>query len=618
MRAIYYCSNTQDDMFNHNTRFNFHSYIDVNHLEYITNDNVIVAVNSVSFDNSVQPIEINSNVTKPDLIVIQKVTSEGFKRKYDLVQTSMFAKSIPVIDEGIGYVFGNEDRVFYDNDDKKQYNYITYTNSHLKSTSVAIKTKGGIMHNFFLRDLSIHSKRELISYLNNIVKNIFTMRSDKDMFILNSNESVIIKPKRQTIYISKRIGEMLELENHVYLHKYATLRNLVSDGGLDMVKTEFKKNHASEYINTLLDSEHFFQYFRLRNIKIKTKVKLLKQGVFGIRSNICSPSIRNSDYDRILSVFDAERLNKDVVHVQFKNLNFVSTTKEQLSRAHFELIDLKTNKAPNSTSGSPTYIQCVILENNSRMKRPFSIFIDSSDAISKNVHPKNRSMEFTVELPERMDFRKDWYITLKTLSLPKKFFNVYSKSCFFSYSQRGYKKSNLMMKIESGYYPTLSSIANIIQLKFDEEDIPLYIYEENNKVVLKNNSLDAFLWFSPHMCKILGFEQDSFQFGGGPVKYKSDKETQINLLTPRNLIICCDIVDHTIFGGQHVKLLRLVTNSLNNISEMLSFDFHQNEYVKLRVKEFKSISIRIADATGETAQTASSIPTRLQISFVNV
>ena len=64
MRAIYYCSNTQDDMFNHNTRFNFHSYIDVNHLEYIPNDNVIVAVNSVSFDNSVQPIEINSNVTK--------------------------------------------------------------------------------------------------------------------------------------------------------------------------------------------------------------------------------------------------------------------------------------------------------------------------------------------------------------------------------------------------------------------------------------------------------------------------------------------------------------------------------------------------------------------------
>ena len=40
------------------TRFNFHSYIDVNHLEYIPKDNVIVAVNSVSFDNSVQPIEI--------------------------------------------------------------------------------------------------------------------------------------------------------------------------------------------------------------------------------------------------------------------------------------------------------------------------------------------------------------------------------------------------------------------------------------------------------------------------------------------------------------------------------------------------------------------------------
>ena len=90
------------------------------------------------------------------------------------------------------------------------------------------------------------------------------------------------------------------------------------------------------------------------------------------------------------------------------------------------------------------------------------------------------------------------------------------------------------------------------------------------------------------------------------------------MLTPRNLIVCCDIVDNTIFGGKHVKLLRLVTNNVNKISEMLSFDFHQNEFVKLRVKEFKSIIIRIADATGETAQTASSIPTRLHILFVNV
>ena len=40
-------------------------------------------------------------------------------------------------------------------------------------------------------------------------------------------------------------------------------------------------------------------------------------------------------------------------------------------------------------------------------------------------------------------------------------------------------------------------------------------------------------------------------------------------------------MDDTIFGGQNVKLLRLITNSDNLESDILNFQFQQDEKVML-------------------------------------
>ena len=87
---------------------------------------------------------------------------------------------------------------------------------------------------------------------------------------------------------------------------------------------------------------------------------------------------------------------------------------------------------------------------------------------------------------------------------------------------------------------------------------------------------------------------------------------------PKSLIIGCDVVDDTIFGGEHVKLLRLVTNNIHVDGDILSFDFLQNEYVNLNVKEFKSIKIAILDASGGPVKTETTFPTRLQLMFNTV
>ena len=105
-------------------------------------------------------------------------------------------------------------------------------------------------------------------------------------------------------------------------------------------------------------------------------MKLFKnEKLYGIRSNISNPTIRNSEYDGVISLFAVNKTN-DVVHVDFKNPSFFKTRKKLLSRGRFEIIAADTNSPPNFTFGSPTYIQVVVRK--SEMKQSFNVFLDSS------------------------------------------------------------------------------------------------------------------------------------------------------------------------------------------------------------------------------------------------
>ena len=67
--------------------------------------------------------------------------------------------------------------------------------------------------------------------------------------------------------------------------------------------------------------------------------------------------------------------------------------------------------------------------------------------------------------------------------------------------------------------------------------------------------------------------------------------------------------------GQHVKLLRLITNTSNLTSEILTFDFQQDERVSLAIREFKSMHISILDASGNPVKSESNFSTKLQLQF---
>ena len=482
----------------------------------------------------------------------------------------------------------------------------------------------------------------------------------------------------------------------------------------------------------------------------KRDEEALKDQVLAIRSNICEYTIRNGTYDRIISLFFASKLEKDVVHIDFRNPVFFETRKELLSRSNFEIIDIDTNSAPNFSEGSPTYIQVVIRKRVERMRKPFNIFLESSCEKSKLLYPKNDNMEFTIDLPQRMSFRTDWHVALKSLFIPNKFINgvgVYVKyyhynwkkfylanvilkhipfhmntiedclekfnrllfvyqikmkaffedgrvtlryedefikvsinNCVYTYSILNEENKTIksrMVKVRNGEYKSLDALLHEMNEGFMNKEIPLTIEKlENGKVkIISKESMKngykyqlslnrdlAFIlgyrsdkrgnqylrfdqnveyiaphksnkeeWYhnhtltlSPNIAQILGFQKYNGSNEEHTLDFKevskhiAPYEPNIFLLHPRNIIVCCDIVENTIFGGEHVKLLRLVTNPIDTKSDILQFDFLQNEYVELSIKDFHSIKIRLADVSGKTLKCKSNLATRLQLLFVNV
>ena len=171
-------------------------------------------------------------------------------------------------------------------------------------------------------------------------------------------------------------------------------------------------------------------------------------------------------------------------------------------------------------------------------------------------------------------------------------------------------------KIKSGYYPTHLSLKECMQKTFENFTITI----KNGKFLFQSRQSRSkhLLDISPYLSQLLGFGQgeltclDFYQEHSISSIYQSD----IFLLTPRNLIVMCDIADGTIFGGQHLRLLKLVANNEQDTpSDLRSFEFIHHEFVQLGVKDFDSISIRIVDTTGREVETDSTIPTRIQIVF---
>ena len=169
----------------------------------------------------------------------------------------------------------------------------------------------------------------------------------------------------------------------------------------------------------------------------------------------------------------------------------------------------------------------------------------------------------------------------------------------------------------------------LIEQTFDNLRYYIKIYhdERKNRVItkIKKRSLqwedDAYIvYFNGFMSKILGYKTDAkdstLRISRRHHTAEARFSPNIHAYTPKSIIITCDIVGDTIFGGERLKLLRLITNKMDRLGDLIHYDFLHDEYVDLRTHEFERITIRLSDVTGELLKVDyKEIETRLQLEF---
>ena len=343
-----------------------------------------------------------------------------------------------------------------------------------------------------------------------------------------------------------------------------------------------------------------------------------------LKTNLSYDTISSYGWDNIVCIFTIQQ--KGIQQFEFENPTFFPTDQYRLSRATFQIVDIETNQAPDFSIGSPTFIEVVVKNQLKRMKTPFQILLDSSCEESLKRFPSNTNMEFCIQLPKRMEFSRDWMVCLKSIHFTNNFYTLGRCVLTISGVPPGGHIWKLIRRLDHDFPCSLSHVLKRLNvlcsgiLKFSET--------KNGKIRIKrdtyineNDNLygdDIKIDFSSDMRTILGFEKkdETITLVKNSRHVTSTYKANVFALHPYHFIVCCNLVEESILGGERVKVLKYFPRQS---SDTLSVDqsFPHNDYVKLNMKNFDRIKIRIADLTGKTIQCNPDTPTRLQLLFVN-
>ena len=625
-RNIFYVSNTQSELFPYNTRSQFNQYVDVHNLDYIKQDDIEVAIKSIAFDNA-QSINILPTIEKPHILIVQDISEGDLYKQY--MRTMLNTKGVKSgnmktlrnakkIEEVIDISESN-DFVIVNNCDARG----VIVQSHLdrEFSNILFISNNTIIHHIYLHYKECFYLDTFINHINDVLKSV-TFYHDGGKIetdLMQKEYELHALPFKVLIheYIAETLGIYTEkLKSSQLLDYFNNIQDCTKD------------SPAYMFMNDVYKFKQQLVYYEVKKgiSPLKVHPRLFRSTLYGIRSNISETTISSAHYDTIVGLFQ-DYGKHDVLNIEFQNPPFFKTRKELLSHAQFSIFDLDSSKNNQTPSiGSPTYIHTIVQAAPKRMKRPFTIFLDSSCPISKQLYPENTNTDFIIELPERLNFRQNWTVTLKTLFLSNKIQNI--EDCHVQYKKInpiGYIVREKTFALKNGNYGTLASFIYEIAEEFKRTSMPFSISEvENGRVKIKmkgrlKNGYKSELRLSKYLASILGFtsspkQYQTLRFDQNP-EYIAPHNPNLFLVYPKNLIVGCNIVDDTIFGGQNVKLLRLITNSDNLESDILTFQFHQDEKVMLGIREFKSIHISIMDVTGSPVKSESNFPSRLQLMF---
>ena len=657
----------QTDRFPKNSRSKFKSYIDINHLNNIPDQNIEVAVKSVMYDNGVSFKKFYQKPMDPDVVILKKFPSDEFSLTNN-IQYKANMTIYPMQSSKIDKPTNFEDYVFdlRKNDNELGHDKMVFKGSHEKFSSINIIVDDGehvtyLIQMIFLVDQIVKSNldlSDLLEYIYNyriFSKEVKNKKFSDDIIILFGEQlSHTMKIKEGNP--KKRYGSLLDLFDPDLTYQIESIIN----------KQLEDKEQIMKYLLMLLQNKSKQMYTRWNIAQLYSELNILKQDVLGLRTSIADYSIRGNKFDRITSVWNASTLKDGIVQVNFKNPVYFKTSKEKLSNANFEIVDFTTEEQPYFGIGSPTYIHCLVRGiETSTMKQPFNVLLDSNCAESKKLFPQNTATDFKIKLAERISFNRNWMVSLQSLFLSNKLFNISGEMFNFKCEEKikldDYEKVKQHYKMEkkdgfpqwercsanmkenrlgksspflnckkeveitSGCYTTIDELIEVIQADWEKNNFNLTIkvIDQRIKIENQNNELfDITLEISPYLSYALGFTEELDLNSSSIFRIRdsvtSTYNAKLSVFTPKYLIICCDIVDDTIFSGEHVKLLRMVVNNTAKNEEIISFEFLHHDFVPLCVKEFSTIHITITDVAGNPILTNSISPTYLQLVFANV
>ena len=343
-------------------------------------------------------------------------------------------------------------------------------------------------------------------------------------------------------------------------------------------------------------------------------------------SNLTDDIISSFGYDKIICLFTISNENQGILLNQITNPIFFLSNIEKLSKAHFKIIDLLTLSAPNFNIASPTFIELAVRPQQNRMKPPFHMMLDSSCVESKKHFPSNNQMEFCIQLPQRLEFmREDWMVCLKSIHMTEKLLSPNGEDFNMSVE---FRLRTLYSNPPAG---------NVFNYEINFKDIMPTDVSHMNEVLnnmLNNNvrfsmnkfgfieirktrpkDYDVIIIMSEKLMQLLGLKAKEIVLLKNRVA-KGIRLPNLRMLHPNHFLITSNIVDETLLGGQLVQILKYFPNSKTPSND---HDFLNNDFVKLGLKNFDRIKIRISDLSGGKIKCEEGgIATRLLLLFVNM
>ena len=453
------------------------------------------------------------------------------------------------------------------------------------------------------------------SALNRVVPSMLELRRQEQNKI--SREKIIVKIKFGDIIYVKANGinellknstglEITENENHTFLHPF--------------LSTSLK--HDYYYIEKTIKTHYALSEMEADVVKNKPQMIALK-------ASYSEADIYNTKYNNLVAYINNEDLEYGVCHAEIKNPTYYKTTIERLCKSELSLIDISTNTKPFFAQGTPTYVH-VILKLDPRMThKQFNIFLDSSDIESLKLYTDNNNADFTIQLPQRLEFNKNWQVCLKSIFLGNDLYNIYNDRCYFIYTKRHKDdelETTIRVELVSGIYKSIHDITKHIHKLFETNQVPIVCKVKDSQVqfkVLRSQEVvdlrKITITISSYLSGILGLskniEEDHEIDFSNRIKAKAVYPPHIHMLVPQNYIVMSDIVQPSAFGANRVNVLKMLSSKYNEKLKIVHFDHYIDQFVPLNIKEFSQIRIRIADSTGINLQNSNMYPTRIQLQF---